>query len=443
VAKGKVTSRIETGLGLFGLIAIGVTLSIVFKWTPWLDVQDWWKNRRVTLSQPATSWVQRVGNQPDSAGITDRAVIVFQGDFVESRARADGSVLWKKEMDWGALAGAPNDATAVAVVSKVDTKGFEALDPQTGQARWTSPEGSGAWTFRDAVLAVECPKSGCEVVNRAPADGAVRWKVPVAGAPRALAGANSTLYNVRGLDDIYDDARSAVPRTMPRYVGFPVDRKMQVVDTGTGKRLREDEIPKEARAVLIGNRIVYTSATASGGGCRYTIVGKDAASGKEVWRKDGYDLRTAGGAACEPRKDPPGGGVVLIGVRYDGRHVFLSAVDGRELAVAGEGERVEGTDGEYGLIRSVDGKTLKAVSLSRGGIAVWTRQIPPKAKVGMTTFAVFVTDAETERITALEPVTGAVKLDIDSGATVLGLSPDGVVLSRGRAVGWLGFGAVA
>jgi hypothetical protein len=439
VAKGQVAGRIETALGLFGIIALGVTLAVVFKWNPWPDVRNWLQDRTSGLSEPATVWAERAVGQPAAAGVTDRAVIFFMGDMIESRARTDGSLLWRKETEWAALAGTPS--APILLVSKVEGRGFEAVDPFGGDVRWTAPDAVGAWTFRDAVLAIECVKSTCAIVNRSPGDGAVRARIGLAGAVRALGGANSGLLDLRDPDGVFAKVRAASPRAMPRFLGFLVDHRIQVIDTAASRRVREEEVPNDARSTVVGNRTVrITAGTRDGGGCRYRAEGRDATTGQQVWQKDGYDLRTAGGAGCEPRKDPVGGGTVLIATRGDDRHVFLSAVDGRELAVAGPDETILGTDGEVGLIRDAKGTRIRAVSLGRGGATVWSRDAPEKARVGFTPYAIFVSDAAAERLTALDPATGQVKLDVTTGAIVLGISPEGAVLGRGRTVGYIGLG---
>lgn len=440
MAKGRIASRFETGLGFFGLIAIGVTLAIVFQWNPWPRIQAWLKERGTgAIATPATAWTQRAAGQPDAAAVTDRAVLVMMGDMVEAHARTDGALLWRKEADWAALAGA--GATAVAVVSKVDGRGFDAVDPHSGEVRWTDTDAIGAWTFRDAVLTIACPKAGCAIVNRAPADGAVRSRTALAGAVRALGGANSGLLDLRDPAGPVRDAKPADPRPLPRYLGFLIDHRVQVIDTTAARRVREEEVPNDARTVVAGNRTVRTTAAPKAGGCRFTVTARDAASGRALWQRDGYDPGTAGGAGCEPRRDPVGGATAMITTRGDNRQVLLSTVDGRELAVAGPDETIEGTDGELGIIRTADDKQLRAVDLTRGGATAWTRAVAPKSRVGLTPYGVFVTDAATERVTVVDRTTGQLRLDLVTGAIVLGIHADGVVLGRGRTIGWAAFTA--
>jgi outer membrane protein assembly factor BamB len=433
-------SRIETGLGVFGILALGVTLAIIFQWNPWPDIREWLDERNRTLSEPATAWSQRAAGQPTAVGITDRAVVAFMGDMVEARDRGTGNFQWRKEADWAALAGSPDGG--VVIVSKVDGRGIDAFDPYGGATRWSDPDAIGAWTFRDAVLTVDCPKAGCALVNRDPANGQQRWRVGVPGAARSLAGANSGRLDPRRLDDGYDEVKAAHPQPMPRYLGYVIDHKVQVVDTSAGRRVREEDVPNDARPVVAATRTVRIVATVGTNGCRFVATGRDAGTGRQVWQRENYDMLTTGGAGCEPRQAPPGGGTALIAVRGDNRSVVLSAVDGRELAVAGPDETVLGTNGEVVVVRSRDGKQLRALNLGSGGVS-WTRPAESSAKVGITAYAVFIVDAATDRLTAVDPGSGQVRLDVESGAEVLGISPNGVVLGRGRNIGYIAFTGTA
>ncbi|GAA0921579.1 hypothetical protein Vau01_014980 [Virgisporangium aurantiacum] len=436
VAKRSVGSRIETGLGCFGIIALGVTLAIVLKWNPWLEFKGWLDERTSTLSEPKGAWTQRVAGQPDAAGITDTAVVAFMGDMVESRARNNGEFKWRKETDWAALAGPSSGG--VVIISKVNGKGFDAVDPLSGATKWTDPDGDGAWTYRDAVLTVDCPKSGCSIVNRNPDTGEVRWKISTGNAIRSINGDNSGRVGPRSLDDKWNDVRNADPQPMPRYLGYLSDRKLQVLDTQAGRKVREENVPNDSRVVVAANRTVRVAGSVASNGCRIVVSGREAGGGQQLWQKDGYDLRTTGGAGCEPRNDPPGGGTVLIATRLDQRQVLLSAVDGRELAVANPGETILGTDGEVGIVRAGDGKQIRAIRLDGGGQA-WARPVQSSAKVGVTPHAIFITDAATERVVALDGGSGQVRLDLGTGAEVIGVHQAGVVLGRGRTVGFNSF----
>jgi len=289
------------------------------------------------------------------------------------------------------------------------------------------------------VLSLGCPsKQDCTLASRSPADGSVRWTIGLSGPTRIKAGFNTKLLDLRDATSSYGDAQAAIARPMPRYLGFPLDGRVQIIDTQAGRRLREHETARDTRYVVAGNRVIGSRGTSRDGSCRYTVEARDAGSGTVVWRREGLDLRTASGAGCEPRRDPPGGGVVLVGTRGDNRAVLVSAVDGRELWVAGAGEKILTTDGEHALVRTADGRQVKAVALSNGGTA-WTRDVPDDADVGLTSYATLITDAATKRLVALSTGSGRVLLDLETSAEVIGGSVSGLVLGNGRTVGYAAF----
>src|SRR5207248_2384316 len=157
------------------------------------------------------------------------------------------------------------------------------------------------------------------------------------------------------------------------------------------------------RVVVVGGRVLRSTASPRGGNCRYSLTAVDPASGRTVWQRDGYDLGTASGAGCEQRRDPGGGGDALAAIRGDNRPVFLSARDGREL---------------------------------------WTGGLDPHASVAVTRNAVLVTSAAIGRLAALEPGSGRTLVNVESTATVLGVGADGLVVGRGRTIGYVTFGTV-
>jgi outer membrane protein assembly factor BamB len=316
------------------------------------------------------------------------------------------------------------------------------VSPASGSQRWSDGSAVGVWTYRDAVLSLTCPAlADCTLASRVPGDGSTRWKVAMPGIGRVLAGLNSPLLGSRELTDGYH-ALAAVPGPVPAALGFPMDQKVQVVDTATGRRLRQESPSGTTRVVVVGGRILLSTATPRDGNCRYSLEARDAATGRTAWRKDGYDLRTASGAGCEQRRDPGGSDGVLVATRGDNREVLLSTRDGHEVWVGAPGETVLATDGRYGLVRTADRKQLKAVD-ARGGAEVWTRAADPHADVAVTRSAVLVTTAATGRFAALEPGSGRTLIDVESQASVLGVGPDGLVLNRGRTIGYVAFGTVA
>jgi outer membrane protein assembly factor BamB len=262
------------------------------------------------------------------------------------------------------------------------------------------------------------------------------------GIGRSLAGVNQPLLGTRELASSYVDVLAATPRPVPKLLGFPLNARVQVVDTASGKRLREEKPSDTTRVVVAGGRIVASTAVRRDGGCRYTLEGRDGGTGRTVWKKEGYDVHTASGAGCEQRRDPGGGDNVLAATRGDNREVFLSIVDGSEVWVGAPGETILATDGRYGLVRTADRRSIKAIDVTSGA-QVWTQPAAANATVAVSRHAVFVTDLDAGRLFALDPASKRVLFDVKSTATLLGYGSTGVVLHISRTVGWLPFGSVA
>jgi hypothetical protein len=435
VAKGKAAGRFEAALGIIGVLALATTAILITGWNPLPQLQQWFE-RSGKLAEPEATWVERVGGQPSAAVVAGGAVIVTMRGTVEARGLNAGTMLWQREADWAAVAG--DESATVAIVGRRGA-GLEALDPATGNVRWKDGDAVGAWTFRDLVLTLSCGGlSDCTLSARGPTDGAQRWKAVLPGIGRVLAGVNSELLGSRELSATYRDAVAASPGPAPSLLGFPTDERVQVVDTATGKRLREEKPSSTSRVVVVGGRVLLSTATPTDGGCRYSLEARDASTGKSAWKKDGYDLHTASGAGCEQRKDPPGSGNILAATRGDNRDVFLAARDGRELWVGGPGETAVATDGQFGVVRSADKKTIKVYDLSNGS-KLWEQTASAKSDVAITRYAVLVNDSAATNLRAYSPRAGRQLLDLKTTAEVLGYGPGGLMLGRGRTIGYAPF----
>ncbi|GAA3259267.1 PQQ-binding-like beta-propeller repeat protein [Dactylosporangium siamense] len=442
MARGAVRN-FETALGAIGVLALIITAILVTGWNPLPkmsgDITDWWEKVASSsgkLSEPETLWADRVGGQPSAAVIAGDAVVVQMRGTIEARGLRSGTELWTKEADWAAAAG---DGPNLVVVVGRRSKGLEAVDPANGTAKWKDPDAIGAWTYRDSVLALSCGGlSDCTLTARAPKDGAQIWKLQLPGIGRVLAGANNDLLGTRLLSGTFDDAVEAMPGSVPAMLGFPIDQRVQVVDTLTGKRLRTEEPTTSSRIVVVGGRVLVSTASPKDGNCRYSLEARDGATGKVVWKKDGYDLRTSSGAGCEQRRDPAGADTVIAATRGDNREVFLSPRDGRELFVGGPGDTLVAADSQYGLIRGPDKKSLQVINLTTGKTA-WNKEITAKADVAITRYAVLVNDPGAGTLKAYKPDSGNQILDAKTTSDVLGIGPDGLMISRGRTIGFLPF----
>ncbi|MEV0134931.1 PQQ-binding-like beta-propeller repeat protein [Dactylosporangium sp. NPDC050688] len=443
MARRGAVRNFETALGAIGVLALIITGILVTGWNPIPkvsgDVTDWWEKVASSsgkLSEPQTLWTDRVGGQPSAAVIAGDAVVVQMRGTIEARGLRSGTELWTKEADWAAVAG--DEANVVMIVGRRG-KGLEALNPSSGTVKWKDGAAVGAWTYRDSVLVLSCDGlTDCALTARAPKDGAQIWKLALPGIGRVLAGANNDLLGTRLLSGTYDDAVEAMPGGIPAMLGFPIDQRVQVVDTLTGKRLRTEEPTTSSRIVVVGGRVLVSTAAPKDGNCRFSLEARDPATGKAVWRKDGYDLRTSSGAGCEQRRDPAGADTVIAATRGDNREVFLSPRDGRELFVGAPGDTLVAADSQYGLIRGADKKTLQVINLTTGKTA-WTQQIGEKADVAITRYAVLVNDTGAGTLKAYKPDSGSLRLDAKTTSDVLGVGPDGLMISRGRNLGFLPF----
>jgi outer membrane protein assembly factor BamB len=433
---GRVARRLENVLGVVGVIALVITYSLITGWNPVPGILDWLA-RAGSVSNPEPAWRARLGTKPEHAIVAGPAVVVVMRDAVEARDAKTGDELWSREAPWAALAGA--DASAVVVVGR-GSRGYEAVEPSSGKVRWDDAEASGVWTYRDLILALTCAGSShCTLVGRAPADGQVRWRTRLPGGGKALAGVNRELPGNRDLTASALDSLGAAPTDAPQVLGIPLGGKVQVVETETGRRLSEVEAGADTRVVVVGGRVLHSRAQGQQGRCRYVLEARDPATGQTVWRKEGYDLRTASGVVCEQRRDPAGGAGTVVAVRGDDREVLLSAGDGRELWLGAPGERAMATDGYRALMRSADGRSIKAVDLGAQK-TLWEHPVADDAKAGLTrNAAVIISDG---RVRALEPGTGLLLLEAHTIAQVIGAGPDGIVLASGRTVGLLPFGPV-
>ncbi|MFG2039026.1 PQQ-binding-like beta-propeller repeat protein [Dactylosporangium sp. NPDC048998] len=438
MARGAVRN-FETALGAIGVLALIITGILVTGWNPVPKVSDWWEkvsSSTSKLSTPDTTWTERVGGQPSSAVVAGNAAVVTMRGTVEARSLSTGTMLWQREADWAGVAG--DDGNTVAVVGRRG-KGLEALDPSSGTSRWKDENAVGAWTYRETVLTLACGGlSDCTLTARAPRDGAQMWKLTLPGIGRVLNGGNADLLGTEVMAAAYRDAIGAMPRSIPAMLGFPIEQKVRVVDTVHGKLLREEEPSNTTRVVVAGGRVLASTATPKDGSCRYSLEGRDPETGKALWKKDGYDLRTASGAGCEQRRDPAGADTVLAATRGDNREVFLSPRDGREMWAGAEGDEIVAADSQYGLVRTDGGKNLSVVGFERGG-RLWQHAVPAKADVAISRYAVLVRDSAQGKVTAYAPDSGRLLIEAKTSADVLGIGERGLVIARGRTIGYLPF----
>lgn len=431
MARSRGGGRIGATLALFGTAALVTAYAMLTGWNPVPAALD--ALARVgTLAHPEPAWRVRVADQPTGAALTSGGVLVLMSSGIEARGTATGDLLWHRDAGWAAVAGPPGGE--VAVVGRPNGRGYEVVDPATGVVRWTDPEALAAWTYTDLVLSLRCPKA-CTLAARDPGGGATRWSAPLPAGARGLTGANPALAAPRPLVPAGAQRPLLPPPAAPPLLGLPVGDTVVVVDAASGATLGGYPRGRTGRVVVVGRRVLRSTATLLGGGCRFNVTATDPTTGTRDWRLDGYDLGTSGDAGCDQRRDPAGGGGLVVAVSPGDADVLLDAATGRVVFVAGVRETLLATDGSLVLVRTADRRAVRAVDL-RTGRQVYRRALDRAALPLITPFGVLVTEPGADLLAILD-AGGGDRYQATTGAGVLGLGGSALVINRGRTVGLL------
>ncbi|MFI5840383.1 hypothetical protein ACIA8K_11820 [Catenuloplanes sp. NPDC051500] len=416
-----------------------VTLALTNVWNPWPGLLAW-VNQSGTLSEPAPLWQQRVGALPRTVTIAGGAVIVDRGDAVEGRAIASGGVAWEKTgISWNAVAGDGNDA--VVLTGELLVKGYQVINPANGTVLRQSTDAIGVWTYRNLLLDVRCfAAKDCVLSAWEPRGAAPLWSTDLPGIQVGLSADNPKSFGTQLLTTprVNDDA--AGPQPAPVLLGLPIDNKVYVVETATGRVARVTDPGREERVTTAGGRVIRVLAQSADGTCYFTVSGHEAGTGREVWKQTALNLRTAETAGCAQRDDPSGGRNVVLGVAPDRREVIADMYDGRMLWTGDPGDRVLSVDDRYAAVRSADNRLLRGYVLGESGVA-WSRNADEDTQAAIARFAIVVIEKDPDRVIALAPADGALLAQLRSGADVLAVGPAGLVIGDGRDIGYVPYGS--
>ncbi|GIM87610.1 outer membrane protein assembly factor BamB family protein [Salinispora arenicola] len=435
MVKGRGLGR--PGWLLLGLVTV-VVLSVSGVWNPFPGVWDW-VNRSDPIAGPGVLWQQRVGGTPRSVTIAGDAVVVEQRTRVEAVRLADGGQLWERKADWSAVAGADQDA--VVVVGKLLTRGYEVLDPGTGITRRRDSAAVAVWTWRNLLLDARCPEpTDCTLRAWDPRGTDPLWTAHLPGVRSGLLGDNPDLLDTRRMNAVRIDDGVAGPEPVPGLLGFPVDGRVHVLDTSTGRVLTDIEPDRDERLSVVGGRMLRITARSKDGNCLYTVSGWDPLTGQEAWRRAGVNLGTADAVGCLQRKDPLGARSVLIGVSPDGREAVLDAYDGRLLLVTDPDTKIVAVDDRYALVRAADKRSVAARELGSGRTR-WSRPAEGEPRTALTLPAAVFAERKPSRLVALDPRTGTELANLRTAANALAVGPHGMIIGEGREIGYVRFGA--
>ncbi|MDG4822470.1 PQQ-binding-like beta-propeller repeat protein [Asanoa sp. WMMD1127] len=419
------------------LLVVGYFTGVL---TPLLDRVWAMVNTSSPMTNPAPLWQQQLGGTPRSGTIAGGAVIIEHRTLVESRGLGSGAQLWEHKADWAAVAG--EGASAVVVTGKLLVKGYEVVDPMSGSVRRRDTEARAVWTYRNGMLDVRCHgPEDCTLSAWDPLGSTPRWSVQIPGIGFVLFADNPDILGTQPLTAKRIDGNAGGPDLMPPMVGLPIDDQVFVVDTAAGQVVREITPERDERIVVVGGRVLRIKAVSADGTCYFSVVASDAATGGEVWRNAGINLRTAKDGGCAQRDDPAGGRNVIVGVAADARELVIDAYDGRFLFTGAPGEHLLGVDDRYAVVRTADGGAVRSVEL--GGNGRWQRPAAPRSNVALTPPAVVVVDEKPDKIIAVNPGTGAELVNVRSDADVLAVGPAGMIVVSGRDIAYLPFRGAA
>jgi outer membrane protein assembly factor BamB len=433
MAQGRLVGRIEAFLGLIGIIALVVTYSIVTGWNPLPKVQSWLAGvTATTLSKPAPLWIVRSGDQPDTATVLPNAIVVTAEGSVEARNPGDGKLLWTYTDSWAAVGGG---ARPVVLVGRPVGGGFDVYDATSGVRLWSDGNRDAVWPFQDMILVLHCAHDfDCALYADEPTTGSHMWSVPISAAGSSTHGLGRPLATLQPITGDYTKSLGAVPVDVPSLIGLNLDGDIHVVSTAHGHELRVYPAKPTQRVVVAGHDVLVATSIIHGDGCTYTLSARDPATNNTLWIRSGYNAHTSTALGCDQRNDPKGAGGVFLATDMNGRDVLLSVGTGQVVYRAPPDAHFVATDGNVAVVRSADGKTLTTVSASSGA-PLWSRAAAAAALVGIGPDGVMIVDPGNSRLVVTAPRTGAVLVNVESGATILGVGQRALIVNIGRSFG--------
>jgi outer membrane protein assembly factor BamB len=221
-------------------------------------------------------------------------------------------------------------------------------------------------------------------------------------------------------------------------IGLPDNGQVRVIDTAAGRVVRTVSPGSNQRISVAGGRVLSVTANAQDGTCYYSTTATDPPSGAKIWTHDSLNLRTAeNGSSCKQTRDPAGGSDVVLGVDSVGRRELVAAHDGRVLWHGGRGEEVLAVDDSAAVVRSADGRTVRAVTYGSG--VNWQRAASDGTTAALAPGIAIVAGTKPARITAISRTGGNVLVDLRTDAKVFAATRTGMILVSGRDMAYLAF----
>ncbi|GAB2890236.1 serine/threonine-protein kinase [Streptomyces deserti] len=339
--------RVALGAGALGLAVLGLLASVQVldgrspapESTPRTTVAGFSAWERVPASDETTP----------QCSYGRGALLCAQPGLVFALDPADGRTLWRRSVDRAHVSGPPVLLGGLVQPSLERIGRLEALDPSSGTVRWrqTMPAYSGLasaggmllltgadgtvtgvdgasgetrWSHRvpghsvpyfssfagdPLAYATSTSADGASTRVTAvdPRTGDVRWDARLEGSLEPLGTAGGSVF-LTSVDAVYGDARAVVRYTPDTTADTSADT---TPDTGSVRRVVLPVPLQQAHGTVRGDVVLVMG---DGG----SLVAVDMAAGKQLWR-----LETSVTRGSAPVTD--------------GRHVYVTAPDGRLLAV--------------------------------------------------------------------------------------------------------------
>jgi outer membrane protein assembly factor BamB len=326
------------------------------------------------------------------------------------------------------------------------SRGYQVRDPDTGAVLVDNDDARAVWGFQQIRMDLRCDTlRSCELRGYRPREERPLWRADLPGAVGSVVGVNPDLATAGVSVPARMHAAVSGPPPIPPLIGVPTDRRrVSVVSSATGQVVGQYEAASDELIMVVGDRVIRSTATRRDGVCLLAVSGYDLVTDTPVWGPEPYNLRTITGGGCDQRYAAVAAGAALVVVDPEGAERVIDASDGRVLWRGEPGERVQGLTEHLAVVKAADDPTVRyAVMLDdQGGQRVWQRTVHADAEVMLTRCGVVVVDRDPDRIHVWDPVDGESLLTVRTSARVLACTADGLILADRRAIALATFDGV-
>lgn len=397
-----------------------------------------WINRDRPIAAEV-DWQERLGGRLSAAAVPGDTIIADAGRKAVAFDRTTGEEILEWTADWVTVAG--TNGNAVVITGETLSRGYDVRDPATGTSIHTDPDARAVWGFRQARIDLRCDGArSCELRAYRPDAPTPAWTTDLPGAGSGLFGADPALTTASVRVPTRMHERVGAPEELPLLLGVPIDRRrVAVVHSATGELLDIHDAGRDELIMVVGDRVLRSTAARRDGVCQLAVTGHDAFTGNVVWGPHPYNLRTITGGGCEQEYAAVAAGAALIAVDPEGKEFIIDAGDGRVLWQGEPGERVQGLTEDMAVVKGADPAIRYAIQLGPDPASRWEQRVDANADVMIVDCGVVVADREPSRFRVWDPGDGSERISVRTTGRLLACAPDGLVLASGRNLGFAPF----